>query len=134
MEKYFKIVSFIVYLISFFMPVFVGDDSMGYLAFLAGLTSYPLPWSANVFYIISLSLKKRLWVERLVCSFLAIALACTTFSIHEIDGIGSESEPVKVSVGIGFYFWFGSFFILLVGIFLGKRSNKDAVRDTHRIT
>lgn len=124
MGKYFKIASLSSYFISFFLPVFAGDESPGILAFAIGALAYTLPWLANVFYIIAVSIKKKYRVEKLICAGVAILLATRTFAIHEIDGIGSESDPAKVSVGIGFWFWFSSFILLLIGLLAAKFLDK----------
>jgi hypothetical protein len=124
MEKYFKMASLGAYFISFFLPVFTGDGSPGILAFAVGALAYTLPWLANVFYIIALSIKKKYRVEKLICAAVAVLLATRTFAIHELGGIGSESEPTKVSVGVGFWFWFGSFILLLIGLLAGKFLDK----------
>lgn len=120
MEKNIKIVSFSLYIVSFFLPVFNGDKFPGIAAFFVGVLTNTVPWMANVFFIIALALKKDDRNEKLLCCVIAIALACKTFSIHEIRGIGSESEPTKVSIGIGFFFWFSSFIIFAISILFGK--------------
>ena len=74
--------------------------------------------------IIAVSIKKKYRVEKLICAGVAILLATRTFAIHEIDGIGSESDPAKVSVGIGFWFWFSSFILLLIGLLAAKFLDK----------
>lgn len=97
---------------------FFGDDTLGIAALIFGLLAYPIPWIANIFYVAAAAGRKtKRKNTKLIFNVLAIAMGSFTFFIHEVNQnhAFSEHKVIAVSVGYGFFAWYGSFIVLLIG-------------------
>ena len=108
------------YLISLFTKSFTGGGGVhGILTLIYGGFSILIgnlfafgAWSANILFFISLIRKIKL-KTKLILSGIAVLLGTLALFVTELPmHMGSSTSFVKI--GIGFYFWIGSFILLFM--------------------
>ncbi|MCF1192212.1 hypothetical protein LRR18_11505 [Mangrovimonas sp. AS39] len=113
--------SVLLYLLSMVFPIFINAWTLlgfmglliGWIGLLGGDLLIGLPWSSNLFYLISLFGKKLNLKIRIAFSTIATTFGLVALGIREIpenEGGGNT----EVYVGIGFTLWIASYTYLLV--------------------
>lgn len=123
-------ISIVLYLIALFLSILTFYESKtvihhqfsrysrGYEALLAGWIEKDtrLPWISNILYFIILITSLRKNYDGIFISLVSIVLALQILSLDVyISHFWTKRIHEEVSIGMGFYFWIGSYIVLLIG-------------------
>jgi hypothetical protein len=121
----FKGTSVILYIISFFLPVFVNANIPGFIAFIFGfiyMFSEPvcLVWLANATYLVFIfqrkaSSRRKLWLTGMSV-FLAVLFPILFWNETFTDGLKGGSY------GVGYWFWLTAFILALMEVIKEKQA------------
>lgn len=111
-----KKISFILYIISFLLPVFKGNSIFGFQAFYYALIGYGGPtilivWFANITYFFTLILSNSKKPYQFALSLITIFLALCVFAYDSINVTASDVRSEQI-LWFGYYCWLLSFVIL----------------------
>lgn len=123
------------FLLSFVLPPFMGDGLSGsdglffewFAIILLTLENpvFALPLLANLLYLLNCILPKSRINSKIKLSSLTIAFSLVSLGIDELPGIVGPAQ--KVTVGFGFFLWFSSFIVLLLGQLKLMKSKNPAL-------
>ncbi len=122
--KWLRIISGLLYLVSLFVPVFIGVPQSGFSALLFGWTVSPLAWVGNIFYLVALANGWK-YSDRNVLfsllSFISIGVAFNiTFIQERATFSDSETKYIPVSPGYGFWLWVAALVLLFISVIIAK--------------
>ncbi len=119
-------IAFWTYVLSMFLPVFVGSYLKGYHLILFGVIGLVdqqwllgLPWLANLGFI--LAFRQHGGWARTVVILVSLAMASLVWGIHFLPQEGTE-ELIGVSPDWGLRVWYAAFVILAVDAILGGKA------------
>ncbi|MFC4268078.1 hypothetical protein [Polaribacter marinivivus] len=116
----FKNLSFIFYLISLFLPVFLGAEVYGIFALISGFLGFiepniyiVLPWFSNALFLFNFTFESKIGNFKFLLSFLTITCSLFTFGIETIP-LDEGGAYTNVKPNFGFYIWIISYLFLLL--------------------
>lgn len=122
-----KKIIFIIYFISYALPIFDQSSYFGYIAILWGWTgffesnySFALPWISNFLFVFS-------FLQRKIKKALIFSIGALTFALpaFNIDWVPSyPGNGYNVDIGIGFIVWFSSYVLLFLYLLYNIIFNK----------
>lgn len=123
--------SILFYCIACTLPIFNEDYYpgitallRGWMGLMGGISPVFLSWLANIAYFIALLLPAERRTSKIGFSVASLLLGLTFFAVKQIP-IDEGGNDLEVTPGIAFYFWMGSFLLLMVSHLI--RASKQAV-------
>jgi hypothetical protein len=111
-------ISIILYGVSLFTPIFIGNWDIGLVALMMGWMGvlsmdmfFAFPWIANLTYFACLIVDRSKKRIRIALNVLTIVLGLFAIGITEAPKIEGNED---VFVGVGFIIWLASFIMLLL--------------------
>lgn len=123
----FKNLSFIFYLISLALPIFIGAEVYGIFALISGFLGFLepnffiiLPWISNFLFLFNYTLESKFRYFKFLLSLLTIIFSLFAFGIDTIP-LDEGGAYASVKLSIGFYTWLMSYILLFINQVLRQK-------------